>query len=236
MKNIISLKNVCFNYEDTPVLENVDLNVDEGDFLGIIGPNGGGKTTLLKLILGLLSPKSGSVKVFNEEPKNVSKKIGYVPQAIHADKNFPITVFETVLLGSISKASLFDRFSKEIRKKALDLLEKIQIAHLKDKTFGYLSGGEKQKVLIARALLCDPAILILDEPTANIDIKAEKNIFDLLLKENKTVLMVSHDLEVIIDHVKKIIFVQKSLETKLPEEVCEHFALGLYHKPLKKEI
>lgn len=238
MENIsVVLENVSFSFNRTPLLKKVNLKIGKGDFIGVIGPNGGGKTTLLKLMIGLLSPNEGSVKVLGKEPKEVRSKIGYVPQSSHLDKNFPITLWELVLLGCLSKGSLMGRYPKSIKEKAKYLLEKMELYHLKDRPFGYLSGGETQRALIARALISDPEILVLDEPTSNIDVTAERKIFDLILqnKEDKTIIMVSHDLEVIIEYVKNIVFVKNNVTTTLPEKVCEHFALGLYHKPYLKK-
>ena len=236
-KDAITFNNVSFNYNDIPILESVNLEIKCSDFIGVIGPNGGGKTTLLKLMTGLLKPTYGSVKVLEKNPKDSLSHIGYVPQYSNIDKNFPITLEELILLGSLSKASIFGKYPKEIKEKAKYLLEKMELFHLKDKPFGFLSGGEAQRALIARALIRDPEILILDEPTSNIDIAAENKIFDLILKNKgkKTIIMVSHDLEVIIEYVKNIVFVKHSVTTTLPDQICEHFALGLYHKPYLKK-
>lgn len=233
----VVLKNISFSFNKTPLLEKVNLEIEKGDFIGIIGPNGGGKTTLLKLIIGLLEPTEGKIRVLGKKPKEVRSSIGYVPQASQLDKNFPITLLELVLLGSLSKNSFSGICSKYLKEKAKYLLEKTELYHLKDRPFGQLSGGEIQRALIARALLSDPEILILDEATSNIDTKGEKKVLELILqnKENKTILMVSHDLEVIIEHVKNIVFVKHSVTTTLPQQVCEHFALGLYHKPFLKK-
>lgn len=236
-KSAVELENVSFSFNKALVLEKVNLTIDKGDFIGVVGPNGGGKTTLLKLIIGLLSPQKGSVKVLGKKPEEVRSKIGYVPQSSNLDKNFPITLFQLVLLGAISKGSLLGSYPKYIKEKAKDLLQKMDLYHLKDRPFGQLSGGETQRALIARSLICDPEILVLDEPTSNIDVSAEKKVFDLILqnRDDRTIIMVSHDLEVIIEYVKNVVFVKKSVTTTLPEKVCEHFALGLYHKPFLKK-
>jgi zinc transport system ATP-binding protein len=230
MTNAIILENVSFKYQNRSILEDVNLKIKENDFIGIIGPNGGGKTTLIKLIIGLLKPSSGKITTLSHDPIDVRSSIGYVPQVTNVDRDFPITLFDLVLLGAISK-KLFG-YSLEIKEKVNYILNEMNIYHLKNKPFGSLSGGEAQKALIARALICDPKILALDEPTANIDMKSEQKILDLISKNKETtILMVSHDLEIIINKAKKIIFVQKNVSSRLPEEVCEHFALGLYHKP-----
>jgi len=234
MKKIIEIQKVSFCYKTKPVLKDVNLSIEENDFLGIIGPNGGGKTTLLKLIMGIYAPHSGKIKVFGKYPKDIREQFGYVPQAYNIDKSFPITTLEFVLLGLLYK-SHFGFFKKNQKDKAVHILEKLGLNQYIEKPFGKLSGGETQKALIARAIISDPKILILDEPTANIDPEAEKIIFDILEEINKstTILMVSHDLQTIINKVKKVITVNSSVNTLLPQEVCEHFALGLYHTPIK---
>ncbi len=230
MKNVIKIQKLNFCYKVKPILLDVNLNIEENDFIGIIGPNGGGKTTLLKLIMGMLKPHTGSIKIFNKNPKEARDKIGYVPQQYNLDKFFPITNLELVLLGFLTK-SKFGFFTKKQKQKAKDLLEKVGLKEFIDKPFGKLSGGQAQRVLIARSLISDPKILILDEPTASIDPESEKAIFDILIKSNKkrTILMVSHDLNTIIKEVNKVITVQKNVTVMTPQMVCKHFALGLYH-------
>lgn len=232
MKKIIKFEKVSFCYQVNPILSDVNLTIDEGDFIGIIGPNGGGKTTLLKLLMGMLTPHRGHITVFNREPKEERDKFGYVPQSCNIDKSFPITTLELVLLGMLTK-SKFGFFSKKIKEEAKDLLDLLGLKNFIYKPFGKLSGGQIQRALIARALISDPEILILDEPIANIDPDSQKNILNLLINSSKkrTILMVSHDLQTIINEVKKVVIVQCQVNTLLPKDVCEHFALGLYHKP-----
>jgi zinc transport system ATP-binding protein len=236
MKNIITLKNVDFSFEKTKVLENVNLTIQQGDFINFFGPNGGGKTTLIKLILGLLTPDSGTIEIFDKPPKEMSSKIGYIPQNPFINKDFPITVLEAVLLGSLSKSSWFFSYPKDLKETAQHLLEEVGLIDIQNKSFSSLSGGELQKALIAKALICDPEILILDEPTAHIDIYTEQKIFDLILKYRgkKTILMVTHNLELIIKEIKSAFLINKKVTPKLPKEICEHFALGLYHGPISK--
>jgi len=232
----VEMENVSFSYGDNLIIKKATVSIAKGDFVGVIGPNGGGKTTFLKLIMGLLSPNEGIIKVFDHSPKEERKNIGYVPQRIDVDKDFPITVLELVLMGALAQIKPFGNVALEIKQRALSLLDQMGISHLQKTSFQKLSGGQLQRAFIARALLSDPDILILDEPTASIDPEAEKMIFDLLasFKEKKTILMVSHDLNAIITQVKSIISVQQTVQYRLPEEVCEHFAMGLYHVPLMK--
>jgi zinc transport system ATP-binding protein len=222
----IKLENVSFKYENENVLENVSFSIKKNDFIAIIGPNGGGKTTLIKLIMGFIAPTKGKIKIKKEQ-------IGYVPQHLKIDRQFPINVLDLVLTGSIAKSPWFGFFPKNLKEKARELLDKIELLDHQNSCFGSLSGGQMQKALIARALMSDPSILILDEPTANIDAESEKKILELLLEnKNRTILMVTHHIETIVDKVKKIICVQKTVKSLLPKDICEHFALGLYHYPL----
>lgn len=234
MNKVIEAHNLSFCYEETPVLYNINFFVEKGDFVGIIGPNGGGKTTLLKLILGFLEPTSGSLTVFGKSPHAVSTRMAYVPQSNRFDKQFPITVFDLVLSGCLSRLNWFGQYRHEDKEKALAALEKVGLISFRNAAFGTLSGGQAQRALIARALVSDPELLLLDEPTASVDAQAEADIYALLqtLKGKMTLLMVTHDLRAAIEQVGKVLCVQGSVVTLKPEEVCEHFAFGLYHSPL----
>jgi zinc transport system ATP-binding protein len=234
MNTIIDCENLSFAYEGTPILRNVSFKIHEGEFVGIIGPNGGGKTTLLKLIAGFLKPSSGSLKLFDTSPQHAIQEIGYVPQAMRFDKQFPISVFEVVLSGRLSRLSWYGSYSEEDRSIARETLELLGLTPLQHVAFGTLSGGQAQRTLIARALVSQPKLLLLDEPTANVDAQVETEIYTLLkqLQGKMTILMVTHDLSAAIDQVERILCVQQTLISLQPQEVCEHFALGLYHKPL----
>lgn len=237
MKEVLSAENLCFGYNDTLVLKNVNFTVYENDFIGIFGPNGGGKSTLLALIMGFLKPTSGSIALFGKNPTENRGLIGWVPQHFHYDQSFPISTMEVVLTGRLSKAKLWGGYSKEDRKKALDSLEKVEMLKYQKTPFSQLSGGEAQRVLIARSLASDPRLLLLDEPTASVDLHNEQKIYSFLetLKEEMTILMVTHDLKVAIDYVKKVFCVQTTLSTPSPQELCRHYAFGLYHPPLNQE-
>ena len=237
MSDAIQIKNVSFTYDTLPIIQEATINIKQGDFVGIIGPNGGGKTTFLKLLMGLLTPQQGTIHIFEKPPQEQRSLISYIPQKTHTDKDFPITVVELVLLGALSKYKPWKKIPFSLKQKAQDLMKKMGIEHLQHVRYSALSGGELQRAFIARALISDPSILILDEPTANIDYEAEKKIFELLLsfQGEKTILMVSHDLNTIITQVQSIISVQHYVRYRLPEEVCKHFALGLYHEPLLKK-
>lgn len=222
----IKIEQLSFSFDNASVLKGVNLAIEQGEFVGIMGPNGGGKTTLLRLIMGFLEPDEGCIQV--------EGKIGYVPQVQKTDREFPIRVGELILLGALSKVSVFGTFSASIKQAANALMERLGLIKHRNKMFGSLSGGLAQRALLARALLSDPDILLLDEPTANIDPVSTKVIFEILeeLRGKKTILIVTHDLNTIIERVGRVVCVQGKVSSFLPKDVCEHFALGLYHAPL----
>lgn len=194
--SIIKIEKMRFAYyNEIPVLEDVNLEILANRSACIVGPNGGGKTTLLKLILGLLHPTSGKIEVFGSTPEKARTKIGYVPQYTAFDPMFPVSVMDVALMGRMEKHR-FGFYSKADREKVLEIFDEIGASNLKDRSFSELSGGQRQRILIARALVSDPGLLLLDEPTANIDPAVEEQIFDILRKlENKlTILTVTHDL------------------------------------------
>ncbi len=236
MDPIITFEDVSFSYQDTQVLEDVNIHVNPGGFLGIFGPNGGGKTTLLKLIMGFIKPNSGKITVFGTSPQASRDKIAYVPQSLRFDRQFPISVAELVLSGRLFNLPWHGKFSPQDIKIADEMMEKVGLLEMKNRAFGTLSGGQAQRALIARALVSNPKLLLLDEPTASVDSKSEKDIYSLLeeLKGKITILMVTHHLQTAIDQVDRVLLVRKNAVSLKPEEVCEHFAIGLYHPPLVK--
>ena len=234
MQPVIQVDHLAFSYGDNAVLKDISLVIHEGEFVGLIGPNGGGKTTLLKLLMGFLKPTIGSVSIYGHPPEKALSKISYVPQSLSFDKQFPISAFEVVLSGRLHCLPWHGQYSQEDRNLALEALEKVNLTTFGSKPFGSLSGGQAQRCLIARALVSDPKILLLDEPTASVDSKAEADIYDILnqLKGKMTIVMVTHDLQSVIDHVQQVYCIQGSCLALKPEEVCKHFAMGLYHPPL----
>ncbi|MDF1825785.1 MAG: ABC transporter ATP-binding protein [Verrucomicrobiales bacterium] len=195
----IALSNgLCFGYGRQLVLEDVSFTISKGESLCMIGPNGGGKSTLLKLMLGLLEPNRGTLSLFGKTPEEARCQVGYVPQAVRFDPLFPITAIDIVLMGRLDRHR-FGFFSKECREAALVALEEVGLADLSQRPFSDLSGGQRQRVLIARALACEPELLLLDEPTANIDLSVEEQFIETLaqLKGKMTILMVTHDLDLI---------------------------------------
>ncbi|HEX2579333.1 MAG TPA: ABC transporter ATP-binding protein [Rhabdochlamydiaceae bacterium] len=231
----IKSNNLFFQYEETPILENVSLVIAPGEFVGIFGPNGGGKTTLLKLLLGFLKPQKGSVEILGESTKFVREKMGYVPQISHLDRQFPITVLEVVMMGCLDK-SPYRSYTKDAKEKAREALKNVGMLDFQNHSFGTLSGGQAQRVLIARALVSKPSILLLDEPTASVDAAAEETIYNLLqqLKGTMTIVMVTHDLQVMMQKVDRFICVNKEVTSYSQTQVCDHFAQGLYHPPLRR--
>ena len=205
----IEINDVSVNYGPVYALQNINLKVKSKEFLGIIGPNGGGKTTLLKALLGLLKPTTGSISIKGNHT------IGYVPQFTFFDRNFPISVLETILMGRLpKKISWFHRYSAKDKKRAEEIMNQLGILEFKNRQIGQLSGGQLQKVLIARALIIDPEILILDEPTASLDTKTKKEIYEILkmLNEDKTILIVSHDLEDLFSYIDSVAYVNRTLQ------------------------
>lgn len=193
--NIININNLSLGYNNIPVIQNLNVKINDGDFVCIIGNNGAGKSTLIKGILGLLKPISGSIEL-NNIKKNF---IGYMPQETKVDSNFPASVYEIVLSGTLNKVGLKPSYSKELKKIADDNLKLLDIYSLKDKCFNELSGGQRQRVLLARSLCSTSKILILDEPSNNLDYNSKKNLYKILQYLNKekkmTIIMVTHDLD-----------------------------------------
>ena len=221
---IVEIRACDFAYRSSePVLENVNLTVDEGEFASIIGPNGGGKTTLVRLILGLLAPQRGSVTLFGGNPARTRLAAGYVPQQVRSDRLFPISVLGVVLTGRLGYEAppdapwderirrVFFRYTRADADAARRALERMGLSGFEKKAFGDLSGGERQRALIARAIVSSPRLLILDEPTNNMDPKGTEILYSLLEKENRrtTILIVSHDLGVVSRYVRSAICVNR---------------------------
>lgn len=204
----LQLKNVSVFYDAVCAINNINLTVQAGDFLGIIGPNGGGKTTLLKTLIGILKPETGEIF----KGKDVS--VGYVPQFSSFNKEFPISVYQVVLMGRLNKGLLLGKkYKKDDYEAVHNILETLSISPLKDRHIAELSGGQLQKVLIARAMVSQPSMLILDEPTASLDGEARQDIYELLkkLNDSMTIIVVSHDMAVISSYVKQVACMNKTL-------------------------
>ena len=228
-KTIIELRNVSFSYGGEKVLTNVNLSVHKGDYLGVVGPNGGGKTTLLKIMLGLLKPKEGKVILFGAELSTFKEwsRIGYVPQkAVNFDAHFPITVWEVASMGRFGKRGLFRHLDQYDERMVEEALKKVEMYAHKDTIMGNLSGGQQQRVFIARALSCESEIIVLDEPTTGVDQKTQQQFYKLLKKLNTkfgiTLVLVSHYSNIIARETTEIACVNKTLyyETN-PQELLK---------------
>ena len=211
MKTILSCQNIGFKYDRGPILEDINLNINDKDFLILIGPNGGGKSTLIKIILGLLTPSSGYINYPNEEIFNAKSQIGYTPQNVNINMNFPIQVMDIVLMGFLKRNNFRNKINKEEKNKAMEIMEQFSILNLAYERFSNLSGGQKQKVLLARSLCGDSKLIILDEPTSNIDVSTQKDIYRILkcISKNRAIVMISHD-ESINEYATNIIFINKN--------------------------
>ncbi|MBN2283664.1 MAG: metal ABC transporter ATP-binding protein [Deltaproteobacteria bacterium] len=227
---VIEVRNVSFTYDGFPVLDRVDLTVMEYDFLSIVGPNAGGKTTLLKLILGLLKPSRGTVKVFGQIPEKARHRIGYMPQHTALDPLFPVSVLDVVLMGRLGMRGGMGFFKKGDREAAMKALREVEMDQLTKRSFAALSGGQRQRVLIARALVSSPDILLLDEPTSNIDIAVETELFDMLSHMNRkiTIVLVTHDIGFVSQYVKHVACVNRKVVVHPTSEISGEMINEIY--------
>ncbi|NCO75297.1 MAG: ABC transporter ATP-binding protein [Cyanobacteria bacterium] len=234
MNGVIKLSNIYVNYGKQNVLENINFQVNELDFIGIIGPNGAGKSTLLKTLLGLITPKSGQISIMNYPVSQGRKYIGYVPQVLEFDRAFPILVEDVVRMGRLSKSHLFKSYNRKDEEIVTHCLEQVGMIKLRNRPIGELSGGERQRVYIARALASQPSILLLDEPTANIDSKIQNNIYELLkeLNEYITILLISHDLAAISTYVKTIACLNRTLHYHQDKIITSQMIQETYQCPI----
>ena len=237
---LVELDRVGFAYERTApdawILQDVTLQVDPLDFLAIIGPNGGGKTTLLKIMLGLLEPTRGTVKVFGQKPARVRHELGYVPQQAKIDETVPASVLEVVMTGRLSRSRWGFSFSAEDREAARTALTETGTADLADRPIGQLSGGQRQRVLISRALVCGAKLLLLDEPTTGVDAHMEKELIDLLhrLNERLPIVMISHDIAFVSAHFKRVACLNRRLSCHHAADVTGQTISSMYHGPLQR--
>ena len=217
-KNIIELHDISFSFNHEDVVKEVSLNIHRGDYIGIIGPNGGGKTTLLKLMLGLLMPQHGNVKLFGRDLDKFKDwwKIGYVPQKNYFEVNFPVTVEEVVMMGRYGKLGLFHFPNKNDTNQVEAALSHVEMLQFKDRLISDLSGGQQQRVFIARALVSQPEIIFLDEPTVGVDIQTQRQFYKLLRKLNRklelTLVLVSHELDVVAHESTELVYINRTLE------------------------
>jgi zinc transport system ATP-binding protein len=232
MNPLIKIENLTAGYDKIPVLEKVNLEIYDNDFIGVIGPNGGGKTTLLKTILGLLKPTSGKI-IFRKDIDKRKKPIGYLPQVRHIDRKFPITVFDVVRSGSLMEGQEKIKPS-DLKNKVDILLGEMGISNIRNKAIGELSGGQMQRVFLCRALLSNPRILILDEPDTFVDNRFEGELYERLrrLNEEMAIVLVSHDMGTISSYVKTIACVNGHLHYH-PSNTITQDQLNNYNCPIQ---
>lgn len=229
-RKLIEIENFSAGYKGLKVIESVNMSIMSDDYIGVIGPNGGGKTTLVKAILGLVKPMSGKINYLS----NNHSAIGYLPQVNSLDKQFPISVLNTVMTGVQGEKRWWQGYNGDDKKRAMELVRLTGTEHLICKSIGDLSGGELQRVLLSRALMCSPELLLLDEPTTYVDNKFEKEFYEILNQLNKTIaiVMVSHDLGTICSYVKSIACVNHTLHYH-PSNVITEEQLKLYDCPIQ---
>lgn len=232
---VIEIENVWVSYDTQTVLEDINLTIYETDFIGLIGPNGGGKSTLLKTLLGLLTPDRGKIRIMGKNVNEGRCHIGYVPQQVELDQQFPIRVWEVVQMGLLGCRKPFSRLSQAEKEVIQYSLEQVDIANLSQRTIGDLSVGQRQRVYIARALTSNPQILLLDEPTASIDPQVAGTIYELLKEINQTVtiIMVSHDMNAVSSYVKTIGCLNRRLHYHSSKEITPEMLDTMYECPIE---
>jgi zinc transport system ATP-binding protein len=230
----VELEHVTYRYphsgDPIPVLDDVTFQIERDDYLGLIGPNGGGKTTLLKIMLGLIKPASGSVKVFGKSPAQVRSRIGYVPQRAEIDITAPATVLDVVLMGRLGRSSWGLQYGGEHRQRAIDALCQTGVEDLSERPISELSGGQRQRVLLARALASEAEILLLDEPMSGIDAPVEQSLNDLLkrLNESLPIVVVSHDIAFVSNHLKSVACLNRKLVCHGASEITAEMIAEAY--------
>jgi len=224
---VLELRDVWLHFRGTPILEGIDLTLERNDYLAILGPNGSGKTTLLKVILGILEPDRGTVRIFGQPPKKCHGRIGYVPQHVRFDLGFPITALEVTMMGRLAQRRGVGGYGRTDQEAARRMLERVEMDRYADRQIGTLSGGQLQRVLIARALALEPELMLLDEPTASLDERIEHSIWELLeeLSHEMTVVLVSHDVGAISAYVRSVACLNRKLyyhpSKELTREILE---------------
>jgi zinc transport system ATP-binding protein len=237
-QSVVQIEHVDFSYPpqgSEPVLEDVSLAIAPRDFLGVIGPNGGGKTTLLKIILGLLTPQRGIVRVLGRAPAEVRTRIGYVPQHARVDPSVPASVLDVVLTGRLARSSWGFRYPPEHVEAAMAALAQTEMAPMAGRTMATLSGGQRQRVLIARALASDAELLLMDEPTAGVDPHMERSLTDLLhrLNERLPIVVVSHDVSFVSTHLQRVACLNHRLSCHAAHEITREVIAEMYHTPIR---
>ncbi len=232
---ILSMKNITVQYGSTTVLDDVSIDIHDHDSVGIIGPNGGGKTTLLKVMLGLVTPVKGEVTIRGLPVEKGLTHVGYVPQRENFLSDFPISVMDVVMMGRYPKRGMFKRYTAEDKELAMEALRYVDMAEYAHRQIGQLSGGQQQRVFIARAIACDPEILLLDEPTSSIDPVQQNAFYEMLKDLNKkmAVIIVSHDISAISVNVEEIVCLNRTLHYHGSSELTEEILEDTYQCPLQ---
>jgi zinc transport system ATP-binding protein len=233
-KEIVRLVDVWVQLDGVTVLEGVTLSIRQSDFLGIIGPNGGGKTTLLKVILGLLKPSRGRVRVFGDTPERGREYVGYVPQYSLFDRYFPVNVWDVVLMGRVGHVKRFKGYSTEDKELAHEALETVEMLDFQNAQIGKLSGGQQQRVFIARALITKPKLLLLDEPMASVDSPMQTELYELFekLRQQMAIVLVSHDISAVSIYVDKIACLNRRLYYHDSKELTAEDLEAAYQCPV----
>jgi zinc transport system ATP-binding protein len=232
----IDIHNLSVRYDKIFALKDIKLQIEYGDFIGIIGPNGSGKSTLLKSILGLVAPVSGRIKVLGMEPEQARGHLGYVPQTTIIDRNFPISVREAVMMGRlVGQHGFLHHYNHEDREIVQDYLQRLEILDLADRQIGQLSGGQFKRVLIARALVVQPRMLLLDEPTASLDAASSSHIYSILQELNReiTIVIVTHDTLAVSTYLKSIACINQSLYYHGDPHLSSDLVMQLYGCPVE---
>lgn len=231
----IFVNDLWFSYDGLPVLEDVNLAIPQLDFVSVVGPNGGGKTTLLRLMLGLLRPSRGEVRLFGLSPEEARPRIGYMPQHSQLDPQFPATVLDVALMGRLGHGSRFGRYSSRDKEVVLEALNQVGLHDMQKRSFSSISGGQRQRLFIARALACEPDLLLLDEPTANLDSVMEGDLYELLQRLNQrlTIVLVSHDLGFVSRVVKNVLCVRRKVLMHPTSEITGEIINDIYGSPMR---
>ena len=231
MEPLVKIENLTVGYDKTPVLQKINLEIFDKDFIGVIGPNGGGKTTLLKAILGLMKPFGGTIE-FRKDFDGKKKPIGYLPQVKHIDRKFPITVFDVVCSGLLMQNDIKNEISP--KQKVTEILQDLGIYDIRNKAIGELSGGQMQRVFLCRALISEPRLLILDEPDTFVDNRFEGELYEKLrlLNSEIAIILVSHDVGTISTYVKTIACVNRNLHYHRSNKISQE-QLDDYHCPIQ---
>lgn len=231
---ILTFDNVSFAFDDIEVLSNVSFSAQSHESICVVGPNGGGKSTLIKLALGLLQPDKGTITVLGTMPLKARTRIGYMPQFLQYDQRYPVSVLDVALMGRLG-TSLFGLYSRKDKEVARHALDEMGVGDLTGRPFGALSGGQRQRVLIARALACEPELLLLDEPTANVDPAVENQLLEILhdLAAKITVITVTHDLGFVSQLIDRVICVNRFVKVHPTSEVTGEVIQDIYGGDLK---